>query len=95
MGMSWKPMSVLTESRTAHLSSRASCRGSWLLGTMVKDLSWAVKQLPQNAVVHSEPGLSRNQILILEEVTILVSVAYMFVFLKALHHGACSSLANS
>lgn len=74
MGMSWKTMKlkatsmpVLTESRTAHLSSRAWCRGSWLVGAVVKDLSWAVKQPPRNAVVpsHSEPGLSRNQILTL------------------------------
>lgn len=41
---------------------RAPCWGSWLLGNVVKDLSWAVRQQPQKAVVHSEPGLSRNQV---------------------------------
>lgn len=57
----------------------------------MKDLSWAVKQPPWNAVVpsHSEPGLSRNPIL-----TIFVSVAPTFVFLKVLHHGTYSPMAN-
>lgn len=46
-------------------------QGKLAAGAVLRDLSWAVKELPQNAVVHSEPGLSRNQILILEEVTII------------------------
>lgn len=77
MGMSWKPRRIkghfdpcAHREQDSPFQQQGLCRGSWLAGAVLKDLSWAVRQLPQNAEVHSEPEFSRNQILILEEVTI-------------------------